>query len=78
MIYDVLDKSTHFAQGDNQFEVVDGQVKMPAAIAADYVQAGILQLHQEAVAEKPMTTAQKKAAAKAAAKAAEESEDGAG
>ena len=82
MVYDVLDKTTHFSQGDEKFVVEDGIVEMPAAIAADYVQAGILKLHREEEVKKPMTAAQKKAAAKAAAEAAaeaaEESEAGVG
>lgn len=69
--YRVLDKTTHFAQGENSFEVVDGQVEMPASIAADYVACGILELHKEAPAEKQLTAAEKKAAAKAAKAAAE-------
>lgn len=76
-LYSVTDKTTQFSRGDERFAVEGGMVEMPSAIAADYVQAGILVLQSEAApAEKPMTAAEKKAAAKAAAAAADQESAG--
>lgn len=71
MLYDVKDKTSQFSKGDEQFFVEDGQVEMPAAIAASYVQAGILSLHKNEEEKPVMTAAQRRAAAKAAKAEAE-------
>lgn len=63
-LYSVTDKTTHFSRGEESFAVEGGMVEMPSAIAADYVQAGILILAtEEAPAEKPVSKKKSKTAA---------------
>lgn len=72
--YDVLDPSLRsVSQGENTYPVVDGKIELPEEIASEFLasgQIGKIAKVVDAGPEKPMTAAEKRAAAKAAKEAA--------
>ncbi len=78
--YEVLDPTLRsVSQGDTVFPIVDGKIELPDEIASDLLangQIGKASSPVDAGPERPMTAAEKRAAAKAAREAAKEAEEG--
>lgn len=78
--YEVLDPTLRsVSQGETVFPIVDGKIELPDEIASDLLANGQIGKESKPVdagPERPMTAAEKRAAAKAAREAAKEAEEG--
>lgn len=78
--YEVLDPTLRsVSQGDTVFPIVDGKIELPDEIASDLLANGQIVKESKPVdagPERPMTAAEKRAAAKAAKEAQKQAEEG--